>query len=111
MRRPSGRTPGYAALRTAAFAVAVAASWRYGARVDNYAYDYMYQHYQPAPWQPESVILSIDEPTLSSVGGMGRIRRPLAEALRLVAAAKPKAVAVDVTLTDPGPTPIDDEAL
>jgi len=111
MRRPSGRTAGYAALLTAAFAVAVAASWRYGARVDNYAYDYMYQHYQPAPWQPESVILAIDEPTLSSVGGMGRIRRPLAEALRLVAAAKPKAVAVDVTLTDPGPTPIDDEAL
>ncbi|HWB85777.1 MAG TPA: CHASE2 domain-containing protein [Bryobacteraceae bacterium] len=96
------RNLAYAGLLASAFAVAVLGSWRYGSEVDNWAYDYMFRHYQPAPWQTQSVLLAIDEPTLQLSNGMRGIRGVLAEGLRRVAAAKPKAVAVDIILADPG---------
>jgi signal transduction histidine kinase len=71
----------------------------------------MFRLYQPKPWQPQSAILAIDEATLASIGGMRRIRGPLAEGLLLVAAAHPKAVAVDVVLTDQGDDPEEDRNL
>ncbi|MGD0869513.1 MAG: CHASE2 domain-containing protein [Bryobacteraceae bacterium] len=96
------RTASYAGLLAAAFLVAVLGSWKFGRQVDNSAYDHMFRFYQPKPWQPQSAILAIDEATLAAIGGMRRIRRPLADGLLLVAAAHPKAVAVDVILTDQG---------
>jgi signal transduction histidine kinase len=105
-------TASYAALLAAAFAVAVAGSWMFGAQLDNYAYDYMFRLYQPPPWQPQSVLLAIDERTLSSIrGGIHAIRQPLAAALRLVAPAAPKAVAVDVILAERSQDPAVDAAL
>jgi signal transduction histidine kinase len=86
----------------AAFLVAVLGSWKFGRQVDNSAYDHMFRLYQPKPWKPQSAILAIDEATLAKIGGMRRIRPRLAEGLLLVAAAHPKAVAVDVILTDQG---------
>ena len=79
-------------------------------QLDNAAYDEIFRWYQPKPWQPQSAILAIDEATLARFGGM-RIRKPLAEALRLVAAAHPTAVAIDVTLTDRGEDEASDQAL
>jgi signal transduction histidine kinase len=105
------RTAWYAGLLAAAFLVAVLGSWKFGRQVDNSAYDHMFRLYQPKPWQPQSAILAIDEATLASIGGMRRIRRPLAEGLLLVAAAHPKAVAVDVILTDQGDDAEADRAL
>src|ERR1035441_5640075 len=68
-------TASYAALLAAAFVVAVVGSWIFGAQLDNYAYDYMFRLYQPPPWQPQSVLLAIDERTLSSIpGGIHAIR-------------------------------------
>lgn len=96
-------TARYAALLGAAFAVAVVGSWLFGAPLDNAAYDGMFRHYQPRPWQPESVVLAIDEAALREYGGMPGMRRPLAEALRRVAGASPEAVAIDVILADPAP--------
>jgi len=90
----------YVGLLAAAFVVAVAGSWLFGSQVDNYAYDHMFRLYQPKPWQPQSALLAIDERTLAACGGLGGIRKPLAQGLRLVAAAAPKAVAVDVLLAD-----------
>jgi len=105
-------TASYAGLLAAAFVVAVVGSWMFGAQLDNYAYDYMFRLYQPQPWQPQSVLLAIDERTLSStLGGIHGIRQPLAEALRLVAPASPKAVAVDVILAERSQDPAVDAAL
>ena len=102
MKRPSGHTIVYVALLAAAFAVAVVGSWTAGAQVDNIAYDYLFRLYQPAPWRTQAVLLAIDEPTLLASGGIRGIRRPLAAALRSLAAVHPKAVAVDVILADRG---------
>ena len=92
----------YAGLLGAVFVIAVPASWLFFGQVDNYAYDEMFRLYQPKPWQPQSVILAIDEASLLEFGGMAHIRRPLAAAVRLIDQAGPKAVAVDVILADPG---------
>jgi signal transduction histidine kinase len=105
-------TASYVALLAAAFVVAVVGSWMFGAQLDNYAYDYMFRLYQPQPWQAQSVLLAIDERTLSSIpGGIHAIRQPLAAALRLVAPASPKAVAVDVILAERSQDPAVDAAL
>ena len=105
-------TASYVALLAAAFVVAVVGSWMFGAQLDNYAYDYMFRLYQPQPWQPQSVLLAIDERTLSAIpGGIHAIRQPLAAALRLVAPASPKAVAVDVILAERSQDPAVDAAL
>jgi signal transduction histidine kinase len=93
-------TATYAALLAAAFAAGVAASYKFGAQLDNFAYDQMFLRYQPKPWTPQSVILAIDEMTLADSGGLAGIREPLAKAMRLVAAAQPKAVALDLILAD-----------
>ena len=101
MRRISRQSAIYWALLAASFTVAVTVGWfSLGAQIDNDAYDWMFRRYQPPAWQPESILLAIDEPSLNAYGGIPGMRKPLAEALRLIAAAAPKAVAVDVILTD-----------
>lgn len=101
----------YIALLAGVFVVAWGASVQFGAQVDNHAYDEMFRRYQPAPWTPQSAILAIDEDTLEATpGGMTHIRGSLAEAIRLVDAASPKAVVVDLILTDQR-EPAEDQAL
>ena len=91
----------YVSLLAGAFVVAVVGGY-FALPLDHDAYDEMFRRYRPAPWQPESVLLVIDENTLDSIpGGMSGIREPLARGLHLVAAAKPKAVAVDIILANP----------
>ena len=107
IRRPDRSQFAYLALLAAVLAVAVGGSWTIGAQLDNNAYDFMFRLYQPPPWEPTSVILAIDEPTLTRYGGMRNIREPLAEGLRRVALAHPRAVAVDVILADPGGGAVD----
>jgi signal transduction histidine kinase len=110
-RRGWQSTAAYVGLLAAAWVAAWLGSWRFfRAPVDNAGYDRMFRLYQPKPWRPQSAILAIDEATLARFGGM-RIRQPLADALRLVAAAHPAAVAIDVTLTDQGDSPAADQAL
>jgi signal transduction histidine kinase len=105
-------TAAYVGLLAAAFVAACLGSYRFfRAPVDNAAYDQMFRMYRPKPWQPQSAILAIDEATVARYGGGMKIRKPLAEALHLVAAAHPTAVAIDVTLTDEGPNADDDRAL
>ena len=104
-------TAAYVGLLAAAFVIAWLGSYRFfRSQLDNAAYDAMFRLYQPKPWQPQSAILAIDEATLMKNGGM-RIRKPLADALRLIAAVHPSAVAIDVTLTDEGEKTADDVAL
>ena len=100
MQRAGRQSAIYWALLAASFAVALTASWTFGAQIDNDAYDWMFRLYQPPAWQPESILLAIDEVSLNAYGGVRGLRKPLAEALERIAAVSPKAVAVDVILTD-----------
>jgi signal transduction histidine kinase len=89
----------YWGLLAGAFLIAVAGSW-YFSQLDNYAYDFFLRAAPPAAWQPEAIILAIDEQTLVAEGGMRNLRAPLAEGLRLLAPVHPKAIAVDIILAD-----------
>src|ERR1017187_1191437 len=101
MQRPSRQNAIYWALLAASFAMALTASWTsFGAQIDNDAYDWMFRLYQPPTWQPESILLVIDEVSLNAYGGLPGLRKPLAEALRLIAAVSPKTVAGELILTD-----------
>jgi len=105
-------TAAYVGLLAATFVVAVVGSWALGSTLDNAAYDFMFRLYQPKPWQTQSVLLAIDETTLAATrGGLHGIRKPLAQALELVAKAAPKAVAVDVILADQSEDPEVDRTL
>src|SRR5215469_7901765 len=91
----------YTGLLAVVFAVAVWVSSRFGAQIDNYSYDAMLRMSNPKPVEPESIILAIDDDTIASIDrGMDNVRPSLARALELIDRAKPKAVAVDLILTD-----------
>jgi signal transduction histidine kinase len=101
----------YLLLLAGAFVVAVLGSRWFGTPLENGVYDEMYRRYRPPNWEPESILLVIDEQTIDGVrGGMSGMRGPLAEGLGLIAAAKPKAVAVDLILASPS-DPAADSAL
>ena len=115
-RSPVGRKwqslAAYAALLAAAFVIGSLAVQFFGDELDNYAYDEMLRRYHPAPWPPKSAILAIDEHTLQTLpGGIQGLRPPLARALRIVSAVRPKTVAVDLTLADHNADPAIDADL
>lgn len=108
MRSPSRQNAIYIALLAGSFLVALTASWTsFGTQIDNNAYDWMFRFYKPDPWQPESILLAIDEPSLNGYGGVAGLRKPLAEALKILSSVSPKAVAVDVILADTGDPAVD----
>ena len=74
----------------------------FGQEFDKYAYDFLVRLEPPAPWPLSSIILAIDDQTLTNYGGQSGIRDALADGLEKIAPAKPAAVAVDVILADPG---------
>lgn len=94
----------YIAVLAACFAAGTLAGWTaLAARVDHYAYDLMTQMTPVKNTsQPSSVVVAIDEETLRADGGMRNIRPILTKALEQIAAAQPKAVALDVILSDKG---------
>ena len=103
MKRSRRQQIVYVALLVCALGVALTASFTsLGAQIDEYAYDWFFRIYQPRPWQTETVLLAIDEATFGAFGGLAGVRKPLAAGLELLAGAKPKAVAVDIILSDPG---------
>lgn len=94
---------GYIAVLAGCFIAGILASLApFASRIDNYAYDLMLGSQPVENWTPQSVVVAIDEPTLSAQGGMRRIRPILREALDKIAAAAPAAVASDVILHDEG---------
>src|SRR5437764_12122509 len=56
----------------------------FGRQIDQYAYDFLFRLEQPAPWQTESIILAIDEPTLTKYGGLIGMRAALADGLERI---------------------------
>ena len=96
----------YVALMAACFFVAVALGWTSpGAQVDNDIYDFLFRLTARERPAPTAVLLGIDERSYSKFGGVSAIRRILADGLPRLAAAKPKAVVVDVILADEGGDP------
>ena len=84
-----------------AVAIVLADGWDFIAhRIDNYSYDYI-TAVSPAPsGDPQSVIVGIDDATYAARGGVAETRAIVSEALDKIAAAKPRAVAIDVVLHD-----------
>jgi signal transduction histidine kinase len=81
-------------------------------QIDDYAYDWMFRLDPPAPPPPpQCMILAIDDPTYGAMGGVAGYRTMLAQALELIAPAKPKVVAIDLVLADRWKDPADDERL
>ena len=93
---------GYLAIVLAGAAIAVTSNWMFAGPIDNDAYDYFFKRYPPPAWTPESIVVAINEQTFRDYGGPRNTRTILADALERIAAAQPKAVAVDVILADPG---------
>src|SRR5436853_7899187 len=69
-------------------------------RIDHYAYDLMTTMTPVKNAGEQSVGVAIDEATLRERGGMRKIRPILTETLQQLAAAQPKAVALDVIRSD-----------
>ena len=103
MRRSRRQNIEFAALLTAALAAALLASGTpAGALLDKDAYDWIYRQYRPPDWEPQSILLAIDEESFRVSGGVSNLREALAEGLERIAPAAPKAVAIDVLLADDG---------
>jgi signal transduction histidine kinase len=112
-RWPSKRLAAYAGVVLTCLVIAVVAGWTaLAARIDNYAYDFLFGLYARPDPPAQSAVLAIDEATLRDTpGGTRRIRTILAEALELMAPARPKAVAIDVILADQGDDHAEDQRL
>src|ERR1700722_13497697 len=82
---------------------ALALSWSaFGRQIDQYSYDFFFRLEQPAPWQPSSIILAIDNRTLTKYGGLIGMRAALADGLARILPAHPVAVVVDIILAEDG---------
>ena len=93
----------FAALVLASAVAAIVIGWSaFGRQIDEYAYDFLFRLEQPKPWQPSSIILAIDERTLSRYGGIIGMRAALADGLDHIRPVRPAAVAVDLILAEPG---------
>ena len=92
MSRAGRQRLAYAGFLALAFMIALTASWtQLGTQIDNYVYDWMFRLYSPQPWQTQSIVLAIDEPSLSAFGGRLGFRKALAKGLERIAVAHPRA--------------------
>ena len=74
----------------------------FGRQIDQYAYDFLFRLEPPAPWSPSSIVLAIDERTLTKYRGLIGMRAALADGLDRIHDARPAVVAVDLILAEPG---------
>jgi signal transduction histidine kinase len=106
---PNRRTLGYVAVLAVTLAAAIVLGWTaLAAQIDDDAYDWMFRLHPPVARQPHSLILAIDDPTFSAMGGVRAQRTMLAQALELLAPVQPKVVAIDMVLADQQDAPEDD---
>lgn len=69
---------------------------------DNNVYDFLFRAVAAPRVSSPVALVVFDEQTFRDYGGMRRLRSTLAEVLEKIAAARPAAVAVDITLADAG---------
>jgi signal transduction histidine kinase len=101
---------GYLSVLAASFLLAMVVAVWLGTAIDEDAYDWMFRHHPTTGGATESILLAVDEQSLMDPNRAPGLRGLLAEGLERVAAAGPKAVAIDVILADRG-DPIQDSAL
>ncbi len=106
-RWPAKRLAAFAGVIAAGVAIAMTSSWALTSRLNNYAYDFLLDHMRPAPWTTDSIVVSIDEETLQTMGGQREYRAILADALTRINAGKPRTVAIDMILADRGDDQLD----
>jgi signal transduction histidine kinase len=81
--------------------VALLLSWTaFGRQLNDNAYDFIFRLEPPAPWTPDSIILAIDEETLTKYGSFAGMRTALTQGLETIESAHPAAIAVDLILPD-----------
>ena len=107
MQSKRKQTAAYIAVIAGCYGVGMLIGWQQSISflIDNFYYGQILGNQDPGARPLESVLVAIDESTLNARGGMRNLRPILAEALLKIGAARPKAVAIDVTLpdkTDPG---------
>jgi signal transduction histidine kinase len=101
LRAPRRFTIGYILVLLGAFGVAVLAGWSaLAGRMDRAAYDWLFRIHPPPARDAQSVVLAVDEETLSNYGGIRHLRVPLARTLERLAEAPPAVVAIDIILSD-----------
>jgi signal transduction histidine kinase len=111
-RRAWASAAQYAAVVAACFVVTMVLSWwsLLGGSVDNAAYDVLSRYSKPN-WEPQTVIVAIDDRTFRERGGVPEVRPMLTEALDKLKAAQPAVIAIDVILHDALRDPAKDIAL
>ncbi len=101
----------YPATVAAAALVALVASWTpLATAINRNTYDWLCRLYPVTRPDSEAVVIAIDEAMLQRHGGLRGLRSLLAAILDQVNASRPKSVAIDFTLADPG-DPQEDAAL
>jgi signal transduction histidine kinase len=109
---PSKLRLGYVAILAAILALAIILGWTaLASEIDNYAYDWMFRLHPPASFPAHSIILAIDDATFTAMGGVGGYRSMWTRAFEAVKQAHPRAVALDVVLSDPWKDPSEDQRL
>ncbi|MBK5291435.1 MAG: CHASE2 domain-containing protein [Acidobacteriia bacterium] len=73
-----------------------------GVQLDNDVYDFLFRLQPEDRRETASIILGIDEQTLSEMGALRNVRRILAEGLERASAAGPAAIVLDMILADAG---------
>ncbi len=115
MKKPSlskRTTLGYIATIAVTLTIAILLGWTaLAAQIDDDAYDWMFRLHPPASSAPHSLILAIDDATFSAMGGVGGYRAMWTKAFELLKRANPRAVALDVVLSDPWKDPAEDQRL
>ncbi len=71
---------------------------------DDNAYDFLFRLEPPDPWTPDTIILALDEETLTKYGGLTGMRTALSQGLETIESALPAAIAVDLILPDASPS-------
>lgn len=102
---------GYVALLAACLLISLAAGWTtLGVQFDNDVYDFLFRLSPDPARLPRSIVLGVDERTLSRMGGIRSIRRIVAAGLDALVPLQPRAVVLDLILAEPG-DPEDDNLL
>ena len=76
MRRSRWQTVEYVGLLAGSLVLALVASWILGGQIDKDAYDWNFRRFHPADWEPQTILLAIDEESYQVSGGVaGSSRR------------------------------------
>ena len=101
MSRRSGSWSYAAALAAATLFGLLLSYTPVGRQLDFWTYDLLLRLFPPPAHPSSAVLLAIGERTLAASGGLMQLRRPVVDALSILARHEPAAVALDIVLSEP----------